>query len=147
MKFIIYLSLILFTTNLHASDGMVNLKSNYNVNKTTDRFVKILKSKGITVFTVVDHLKGANSVGLKMNPSKIVIFGNPKLGTQIMQCEPKSAIDLPMKALIWQDKNQQTWFSYNDMKYVMKRHKLSCANGVLTKISKVMSKLSHKTVQ
>jgi uncharacterized protein (DUF302 family) len=146
MKTTIYIALItaLITTNVYASEGIISLKSKSSVAETTNKLVGLLKSKGVTIFAKIDHQQGAKKVGLEMQPSKLIVFGNPQLGTRLMQCGAQAAIDLPMKALIWQDKNNQVWLSYNDMSYIMKRHNINqCAEKTLAKIAKILNQFAR----
>jgi len=94
------------------------------------------------VFTRIDHEKGAQKVGAKLRPTELVIFGNLKLGTPLMQCNQKIAIDLPQKALIFEDENAQVWFSYNDPKYLATRHSLKGCDKVIEKMQKVLAKFA-----
>ena len=94
-------------------DGIVNKKSNHSVDETLERLKRTLEEKGVTIFAIVDHSGEAEKVGLKMPPTKLVIFGNPKAGTPLMLAAPSSAIDLPLKILIRQDIDATVWVSYN----------------------------------
>lgn len=134
------LSAFAFTT-VFAADGVVNVKSAHSVKETADRLEKALKSKGMTVFTRIDHAAGAKKVGKELAPTELVIFGNPKVGTPLMQCGHSVAIDLPQKALIWQDKGGQVWLSYNDPNYLAKRHDIKNC-GVVAKISNALKNFS-----
>jgi len=98
----------------YAVDGMISIKSSHSVVVTTNRLVKVLKKKGMTVFNRVDHAAAASKVGKTLRPTELAIFGNPKVGTLLMQCGQSMGIDLPLKALIWKDEGNQVWFSYND---------------------------------
>ena len=135
-------SIFLFTTSATASDGLINIQSAHDVKTTADRFENILKTKGMTIFTRIDHAEGAKKVGKTLPATELIIFGNPKVGTPLMQCQQSIAIDLPQKALIWQDKNGQTWLSYNDINYLTKRHNLTGCNKVIRKIEKVLNNLA-----
>lgn len=105
-------------------EGLVSIPSNHSVDETLDRFKKLLESKGITLFTVVDHSGEAAKAGLTMPPTKLAIFGNPKAGTPLMLAAPSSAIDLPLKVLIWEDGQGKIWLSYNTPEYLQQRHGL-----------------------
>src|SRR6185312_8427742 len=94
--------------------GIVSKPSRYSVEETVRRFESVLKTKGITLFAVVDHSGEAERVGLKLRPTKLLIFGNPKAGTPLMAASPLLAIDLPLKALVWEDDERTTWVSYHD---------------------------------
>ena len=136
MRSIIYTFVILSiaVTAAWADSGMINLKSAHGVNATADRLEEVLKSKGMTVFIRVDHSKGAQSVGEKLRPTQLVIFGNPKVGTPLMQCRQSVAIDLPQKALIWEDEKGQVWYSYNNPDYLVKRHQIEGCDQVIKKV-------------
>jgi uncharacterized protein (DUF302 family) len=106
------------------SRGIIDKPSNHSVNDTVDKLKNILQSKGVTLFALVDHSGEAEKVGMKMAPTKLLIFGNPKAGTPLMLAAPSSAIDLPLKILIWQDAQEKVWVSYNDPGYLKERHGL-----------------------
>ena len=105
-----------------ASNGLVSLASKHSVEETMERFESLLKERGITVFARVDHSGEAEKIGLSMRPTKLLIFGSPKGGTPLMQASPTIAIDLPLKALFWQDAYGKSWLSYNDPVYLEHRH-------------------------
>jgi uncharacterized protein (DUF302 family) len=121
-----------------AGDGMITVKSAYDVPTTTDRLVDVLEGKGMTIFARIDHAAGAKQVAMTLPPTELVIFGNPKVGTALMKCGRSIAIDLPLKALIWDDGNGQTWLSYNDPAFLAQRHKLQGCEGALGKVDKAM---------
>ncbi len=126
-----------------AADGAVNVKSSHDVVNTADRLETALSSKGMTIFARIDHAGGAKSVGLELRPTVLVIFGNPKAGTALMQCQQLAAIDLPQKALIWQAEDGQVWLTYNDPQYLAQRHQLKdCAGPALTKIAAALANFS-----
>ncbi len=93
----------------------------------------------MTVFIRIDHAEGASKVGRKLRPTELIIFGNPKVGTPLMQCHQSVAIDLPQKALIWEDEKEQVWLSYNDPRYLAKRHNIKKCDEVLNKIANALS--------
>ena len=105
-------------------NGLVDLPSKHSVDETLDKLKGILKTKGITLFALIDHSGEAVKVGMKMAPTKLLIFGNPKAGTPVMLATPSSAIDLPLKLLIWEDDQGKTWITYNSTAYLQKRHNL-----------------------
>jgi uncharacterized protein (DUF302 family) len=110
---------------MNSGEGIVSKASKYSVPETLHRLETILTAKGIKVFALVDHSGEAEKAGLKMPPTQLLIFGNPKGGTPVMMAAPTSAIDLPWKALAWQDTSGQVWLSYNDAAYVQRRFGLS----------------------
>ena len=143
----IFLTLILsvlFTSQAFATEGMISIKSAHTVAVTADRLEKILVSKGMTVFKRIDHAAGAQKVGKTLRPTELVIFGNPKVGTPLMLCSQSVAIDLPQKALIWQDAAGQVWFSYNDPQYLVLRHNIQGCDGVLKKIAGALGNFAKK---
>jgi uncharacterized protein (DUF302 family) len=105
-------------------NGIVNKPSKHSVEQTVEALNNIFKSKGVAVFALIDHSGEAEKVGLKMRPTKLLIFGNPKAGTPLMLASPSSAIDLPLKILIWEDGQGQVWLSYNSPEYLRERHGL-----------------------
>jgi len=103
-------------------NGLLQAASPYTVDETLNRLESVLAERGVQVFAVVDHSGEAEKVGMKMRPTKLVIFGNPKAGTPVMLAAPTLAIDLPLKALVWEDKNGKVWVSYNSPEYLQQRH-------------------------
>jgi uncharacterized protein (DUF302 family) len=104
------------------ASGMVDIPSRYSVPETLVRLEAILKEKGLTIFARVDHSGEAAKVGMEMRPTQLVIFGSPKGGTPLMVAAPSLAIDLPLKALAWQDEAGKVWLSYNSPEYLQQRH-------------------------
>jgi len=148
MKNLISLGIVLFSASFSviASDSLVSYESHYSVKETADRFENIAKSKGLTLFARVDHQKNAASVGLELRPTEVIIFGNPKVGTPLMQCEQQVAIDLPQKVMVREDADNKVWLSYNNPNYMMKRHDIKGCDKLIDKISGVLSKLSKAAV-
>ena len=135
-KFLMAIALFgLISSNLYASEGMISVKSAHPVSVTADRLEKILASKGMTVFKRINHAAGAAKVGKELRPTELVIFGNPKVGTPLMLCSHSIAIDLPQKALIWEDVGGQVWFSYNDPQFLALRHNTQGCDAVLKKVA------------
>jgi uncharacterized protein (DUF302 family) len=105
-------------------NGIVDVPSKHSVDQTVKRVKDILQSKGITLFALIDHSGEAEKVGMKMPPTKLLIFGNPKGGTPLMLAAPSVAIDLPLKILVWEDSQGKVWLSYNSPAYLQERHGL-----------------------
>lgn len=105
--------------------GMTHLSSPYSVPETLKRVESLLQEKGLTIFCRVDHSGEAEKVRLKMHPTQLIIFGSPKGGTPVMAAAPTIAIDLPLKALIWEDDGGKVWVSYNNPEYLQQRHNVS----------------------
>ena len=106
------------------ASGLVEVPSSHSVDETAEKLNGILQAKGIKLFAVVDHSGEAEKTGLKMRPTKLFIFGNPKAGTPVMLAAPSSAIDLPLKILIWEDAQGKVWITYNSPVYLQERHSL-----------------------
>jgi len=104
--------------------GIIDTPSSHSVDETVEKLKGILQAKGVTIFAIVDHSGEAEKVGLKMRPTKVVIFGSPKAGTPVMLAAPSVAIDLPLKILIWEDREGKVWVSYNSLTYLQERHGL-----------------------
>ena len=104
--------------------GIIDKPSNHSVEQTVEKLNSILRSKGVTLFALVDHSGEAEKVGIKMRPTKLLIFGSPKAGTPLMLAAPSSAIDLPLKILVWEDDQGRVWISYNSPDYLKERHGL-----------------------
>lgn len=128
---------VTFALPAHAADGLETLQSPHSVAETADRLVAALEQKGMTVFARIDHAGGAEDVGLELAPTELVIFGNPKVGTLLMQCSHTAAIDLPMKALIWEDADGQVQIGYNQAEWLAQRHGASECE-VVPKIQKAL---------
>ncbi|HXY16296.1 MAG TPA: DUF302 domain-containing protein [Terriglobales bacterium] len=105
-------------------NGIVDVPSNHSVDETVDRVKSLLQSKGVTLFALIDHSGEAAKVGMKMPPTKLLIFGSPKAGTPLMLAAPSVAIDLPLKILVWEDTQGKVWLSYNSPEYLAERHDL-----------------------
>jgi uncharacterized protein (DUF302 family) len=106
------------------NNGITNRPSNHSVEQTVERLKSILQSKGVTLFALVDHSGEAERVGMKMRPTKLLIFGSPKAGTPLMLAAPSIAIDLPLKILAWEDGQGRVWLSYSTPEYLKERHGL-----------------------
>ena len=138
------ISITLFSSTLFAHEGLINVKSVHDVKTTADRLEDVLKSKGMKVFTRINHAAGAKTVGKDLRPTELVIFGNPKVGAPLMLCAQSIAIDLPQKALIWEDRVGQVWLSYNDPQYLATRHSMKGCEAVLAKVAGALGKFAGK---
>jgi uncharacterized protein (DUF302 family) len=106
------------------SNGIISKPSNHSVDGTVEKLKNILQSKGVTLFALIDHSGEAEKAGMNMRPTKLLIFGSPKAGTPLMLVAPSSAIDLPLKILVWEDAQGKVWLSYNSPEYLRERHGL-----------------------
>ena len=137
------LSILFIATPIVAAEGVVNVLSVFNVEETADRMEKILNEKGMTIFKRIKHSEGAGKVGINLRDTELIIFGNPKVGSPLMNCQQSVAIDLPQKALIWEDDKFNVWISYNDPEYLKKRHNISGCEEVILKIEKALAGIAE----
>jgi uncharacterized protein (DUF302 family) len=105
-----------------AADGLVEVKSPHSVKETVTRLEDIVKQRGLNVFARIDHAAGAKKIGKTLRPTELLIFGNPQGGTPLMECAQSAGIDLPLKALVWEDDSAQVRLGYNDPAYLARRH-------------------------
>lgn len=134
------ISLLNIPANADVHDGMIRIKSNNNVSTTIDKLEAALLEKGMTIFKRIDHGAGAKKSGFTLRPTELLIFGNPKVGTPLMLCSQTTALDLPQKALAYEDENGQVWLTYNNPVYLVNRHNIQ---GCDTAIQKVSNALAH----
>lgn len=116
-----------------AAEGLVSQKSSRSAKATLDRLAAALAGKGVTIFARIDHGGGAAAVGMSLRPTELLIFGNPKGGTPLMQEAQSAGIDLPLKALAWEDALGQAWLGYNDPAWIAQRHGLGAASAAPVK--------------
>jgi uncharacterized protein (DUF302 family) len=102
--------------------GLASILSQHSVEQTVQNVERILKAKGVKLFALIDHSGEAESAGLKMRPTKLILFGNPKAGTPLMLAARSTAIDLPLKFLVWEDAEGRVWITYNSAAYLQARH-------------------------
>jgi uncharacterized protein (DUF302 family) len=107
---------------LRGKNGLIDIPSDHSVDETVEQLKRILQERGITLFALIDHSGEAAKAGMQMRPTKLLIFGNPKAGTPVMLAAPTSAIDLPLKTLVWEDVQGKVWVSYNSPDYLQERH-------------------------
>ncbi len=144
MKILIHaiLVVLIMSVSTYAADGMIDVKSSFGVKETGDRLENVLKEKGMTIFNRVKHSDAAKNVGVELRETELIIFGNPKVGSPLMKCQQSVAIDLPQKALIWKDIEGNVWISYNNPRYLEKRHNISNCEEVIAKIEKALTGIS-----
>jgi uncharacterized protein (DUF302 family) len=124
--------------------GLTTLPSSHTARDTMNRLEAAVKAAGMTVFVRIDHAAGADSVGSSLLPTEVLIFGNANAGTPLMQSIRTIAIDLPLKALVWQDPAGQTWLSYNDPAWLAKRHGLDATTeGVIAKMTRALEEVAR----
>jgi len=136
------LALLIMSVTALAADGIIDVKSSFGVKETGDRLENVLKEKGMTVFNRIKHSDAAKNVGVEIRETELIIFGNPKVGSPLMKCQQSVAIDLPQKALIREDSEGNIWISYNDPRYLEKRHDISNCEEVISKVEKALAGIS-----
>jgi len=141
------LSLMVATTgSLAAEDGMVRKQSAHGVYASIDRLKGILEEQGLTIFADIDHSAGAKRVEMELRPTRLLIFGNPKLGTPLMQAAATTGLDLPQKAMAYRDDEGKVWLIYNDPMYLKQRHNIEGRDEVLKKIAGALGKMIDAAV-
>ena len=145
---IILSSLISTQTNASNSDsdrknGIITIKSIHSVSVTIDKLEAVLNKKGMTIFKRVDHTAGAQKAGLQLRPTELLIFGNPKVGTPLMLCSQTAALDLPQKALAYEDEKGQVWLAYNDPAYMAQRHNIQGCEQAIQKVTNALAKFTQ----
>ena len=144
LRLLTSLTLALAASISSAADGLVSVKSPYGAKETMDRLEDIVKQRGLNIFARIDHAAGATRIGKSLRPTELLIFGNPQGGTPLMECAQTVGIDLPLKALVWQDSSNQVWLSYNDPEFLAKRH--AAANCPVTaNLSKALAGIAEAT--
>ena len=146
MKKSLLITIALFTClafPLHA-DGLITKPSKNSVAVTIEKMKKVLEAKGIKVMAEVDHKGNAENAEMKLGKTKLLIFGNPKLGTPLMQSSRTAGIDLPMKLLVWEDSDGKVWLAYNDPSYISQRHGIKDREEVVKKMTGALNKLTDK---
>lgn len=121
------------------SNGIIRVKSAHGVTETISKLETVLDENGMTIFARVNHASGAEKVGLKLRPTELLIFGNPKVGTPLMLCSQSAALDLPQKALAYEDEKGIVWLVYNDPAYMAKRHGISGCEQQIQKVTNALA--------
>ena len=146
-KFLTTLIILLCTistqSNATDSNGIIKIKSKHTVTETIDKLETVLNNKGMTIFKRVDHTAGAKKAGLKLRPTELLIFGNPKVGTPLMLCSQTAALDLPQKALVYKDESGQVWLAYNDPAYMAERHNIQGCDAAVQKVTNALANFSR----
>lgn len=136
----------IFSMTAQASEHLITVPSNYSVTETADRFEQALQQKGIQLFARIDHAKNAEQVDLSLRPSQVLIFGNPNVGTKLMQCKQSVAIDLPLKVHVYQDEASKVWLSYYSPANLQKRHKIDACDELIFNIGNALHVLATTAV-
>ncbi|WEJ63563.1 DUF302 domain-containing protein [Thiomicrorhabdus lithotrophica] len=124
IQLIIAISLFSFLSHTYAAEGLIVHQSAFHPKQTMDKFETLAKQKGLNIFARINHSAGAQKIGKQLPATELLIFGNPKGGTPLMECAQTAGIDLPLKVLVWQDKDNKVWLGYNDMNFIANRHNI-----------------------
>jgi len=122
LQSVVAVTLVSLASLAGAADGLLAVRSPHSAKETMNRLEAIVKQRGLNVFARIDHAAGASKVGKTLRPTEVLIFGNPQGGTPFMECAQTAGIDLPLKALVWEDASSQVWLGYNDPAYLAQRH-------------------------
>jgi uncharacterized protein (DUF302 family) len=142
-RLVVIIAILLSMINAaYGKASLTTIKSPHSVTQTMDRLESSVQEKGMRVFVRIDHAQGAQQTGQELRPTELLIFGNPKAGTPLMQCQQQVAIDLPQKMLVWKDADGQVWLSYNDPGYLAHRHDIKGCDEVIEKISQALDNLA-----
>jgi len=126
-------------------NGIVSVQSRFPANETMERLLASLAERSLTVFARIDHAAGATSAGLSLRATELIVFGNPKGGTPLMQDQQMAGIDLPLKALVWEDAERKAWLSYNDPNWIAQRHSLGArSNPAVTAMADLLRRIAHE---
>ena len=130
--------------SLGVIEGLTSIRSSFGPKETMDRLEAEIRAQRMTVFARIDHAGGAALVGLKLAPTELIIFGNARGGTPLMQSVQTVGIDLPLKALVWEDTAGKTWLSYNEPSWIARRHGVANAEQVVSKMGAALSAMARK---
>ena len=141
------LALVLFSGSVIAADGVIEIKSANGVKDTINKLESAAKERGLIIFARIDHAAGAQKIGKTLRPTELIIFGNPQGGTPLMECAQSAGIDLPLKALAWEDAAGQTWLGYNDPQYLATRHGAKDCAPVVAGLRKALAGLAAEAIK
>lgn len=144
---VIFALMSLFPLYSWAADGLIAVRSPHSVRDTVDRFETAAKAKGLNIFLRVDHAAGAQKIGKSLRPTELLVFGNPQGGTPLMECAQSAGIDLPLKALAWQDEAGQVWLGYNDPQFLADRHGGKECGTVVQNLRKALAGLVQEAIR
>ena len=130
--------------SLPVVEGLTSIRSSFGPKETMDRLENEIRANGMDVFARIDHAAGAAKVGLTLPPTEVIIFGNARGGTPLMQSAQTAGIDLPLKALVWQDASGKTWLSYNEPGWIAQRHAIANKDAVLSKMNDMLGAMAKK---
>ena len=140
---ILFTVLLLFGTAVAVADGLTTLKSAHDVPETMNRFENAVRDAGLAVFARIDHGEQAGNAGLGLRPTQLLIFGSPKVGTHLMQSNQRIGIDLPLKALVWEDAEGKVWLGYLPAAILLQRYAINDRAEIRTKMTGLLAKLAR----
>lgn len=135
------------TVTMAETMGIVTRKSNHPVSVTIERLKDALSDKGMTIFAHIDHGKGAKAAGLLLRPTELLIFGNPRVGTPLMDCKQSIALDLPQKVLVYEDSHKDVWLLYNDPYFIARRHAMTGCERSLKKVATALERFADQATR
>ncbi|MCF6359439.1 MAG: DUF302 domain-containing protein [Cyclobacteriaceae bacterium] len=141
-KTLLLAAIIFVSLSSHGQSGMTKIATSNTVEATVKKLTNVLNSKGLHVFSVIDHKKGAESASMELRPTTVIIFGNPAVGTKLMNCDQSIGIDLPMKFLVWQDKEGKNWVGYYKPSMFANKYDLELCQAVLEKMDGALAKFA-----
>ena len=142
---LVWVACATFSTLASAADGLIEIKSPHSAKDTMNKLEEIVKQRGLNVFARIDHSAGAARIGKTLRATELLIFGNPQGGTPLMECAQTAGIDLPLKALVWEDAGSQVWVGYNDPAFLAQRHG-AAACPVVENLRKALAGIAEATV-
>ena len=146
--FLVYLfASLAYAANEGSVTGMKDVKSQLSFEQTVSNLETVLQNKGMTVFNRIEHSKAAEKVGISLNKTVLIIFGNPKAGSLLMQCSPSVALDLPLKVMVRQNNAQEVWVAYNSLSYLKHRHSIEGCDVLLNKMDKGLTQIIGASIQ
>ncbi len=147
MKFAGMVAVLAFAGAVHAADGMIEVKSAYSVKETINKFESAARERKLNIFARIDHAAGAQKIGQALRATELLIFGNPQGGTPLMLCAQSMGIDLPLKALAWEDASGQVWLGYNDPQFLLTRHGVKDCGPVAQNLRKALDGLAGQATR
>lgn len=144
-RLVISASLLVLSSVAFGADGLISIKSPFTAKDTMNRFEEAAKKNGLNIFVRVDHAAGAAKVGKTLRPTEVLVFGHPKGGTPLMECAQTAGIDMPLKALVWEDAQGQVWLGYNDPAFIAQRHGAAQCPAI-DNLNKALSGLANTAV-
>ena len=127
--------------------GLTTVASSFGPDRTINRLENAIRAKGLTIFGRIDHAAGGAEVGMALRPTTLIIFGNARGGTPLMQSAQTAGIDLPLKVLVWQDAAHRTWLSYNEPSWIVQRHSVTGSADVVSKLSAVLKTIAGEAAE